>query len=276
MCAPDAPQPIDPADSSLKYIEGISDPALQQKIISAERTYRPQYAELNLRDAQNYLYGVRGEPGLLDLYAQAAAGAEQTRSQVSASQRESDIRDVEELGQRATKAFRASDPETQKVIENQMALNDLLFSRAQGVTPQQTRDAQQAAREAFSARGRVGDNAAVAAEIINREDFRRQNRDEYARNANQTYAMLRSSAADPFQAILGRPAGAMDYGTSYANAAQGYIGASTPQLFDPDAGINLALQEQANMANFNANVYGSQMGLLGGLIGGAGSIIGGM
>lgn len=275
MCAPDAPAPIDPADSSLRYIEGMSDPDLQEKILSAERTYRPQYAEVNLQDLDAYFSGIGGQPGILEQYRRATESAEESRAATASSQRESDVRDVETLGQRATEALRSSDPESARLIANQVRMNDDLFSRAQGVTAQQKRIAEQQARESFGARGRINDNVSVAAEILGREEQLQRNRAEYQDSAGRTFAMLQSTAADPFQAILGRPAGAMDFGAAYGAAGQGYLGASTPQLFDPDAGVNLALQEQANLANFNANVYGSQMGALGSLFGAAGSVIGG-
>jgi hypothetical protein len=41
--------------------------------------------------------------------------------------------------------------------------------------------------------------------------------------------------------------------------AQGMAGQQGPQLFDPNAGINLALGQNANLGSYNANIYGSQM-----------------
>ena len=88
--------------------------------------------------------------------------------------------------------------------------------------------------------------------------------------------MFQSTAADPFQAILGRPAGAMNYGQNLGAQSQG--GDSTPQLFNPDQGINLALQQQSNQANYDANIYGSQSAMSGNiwgaLLGGAGTVAG--
>jgi hypothetical protein len=45
--------------------------------------------------------------------------------------------------------------------------------------------------------------------------------------------------------------------------AQGMAGQQGPQLFDPNAGINLALGQNANLGSYNANIYGSQAGFAG-------------
>lgn len=82
--------------------------------------------------------------------------------------------------------------------------------------------------------------------------------------ALQLAQMQAGIASDPFQAILGRPSGALQYGAGQ----QGFAGNLTqnmqgPQLFDPNAGINLALQNNANLGNYNANIFGAQAGYAG-------------
>lgn len=109
--------------------------------------------------------------------------------------------------------------------------------------------------------------------------------------ADRGYAMglvgaRQSTASDPFQAILGRPSNAAQMGMAQQQFAQGMAGQQGPQLFDPNAGINLALGQNANLSNYNANIYGSQMALagaqtqangavMGGLLGGLGAVGGG-
>ncbi len=82
-------------------------------------------------------------------------------------------------------------------------------------------------------------------------------------------------ASDPFQAILGRQSGALQYG----QGQQGFAGQLTssmqgPQLFDPNAGINLALQNNANTAGYNSNIYGANAALAGAKAGANASILG--
>jgi hypothetical protein len=47
-------------------------------------------------------------------------------------------------------------------------------------------------------------------------------------------------------------------------------------LFDPNAGINLGLQQNANLANYASNIYGAQASYAGASNQGTGSMIGGI
>ena len=86
--------------------------------------------------------------------------------------------------------------------------------------------------------------------------------------ADRGYAMglvgaRQATASDPFQAILGRGSNAAQMGMAQQQFAQGMAGQQGPQLFDPNAGINLALGQNANMSNYNANIFGSQAAFAG-------------
>ena len=98
--------------------------------------------------------------------------------------------------------------------------------------------------------------------------------------ALQLAQMQAAIAADPFQAILGRQSGALQYGAGQ----QGFAGGLTqsmqgPQLFNPDTGINLALQNASNLGNYQAATYGARAGaqgaMMGGLFQGLGALGGG-
>jgi hypothetical protein len=84
-------------------------------------------------------------------------------------------------------------------------------------------------------------------------------------------------ASDPFQAILGRPSTAPGMGqasTQYAGSmASQPMG---PNLFDPNAGINLALQQNQNMANYQSSIFGSQAALAGAQAQAKGAMMGGL
>jgi hypothetical protein len=121
---------------------------------------------------------------------------------------------------------------------------------------------------------------------MNREAAMGQRRQEAVNAAQMAFNANRMTSADPFQAILGRPSNASQLGMAQTQFAQGMAGQQGPQLFDPNAGINLALGQNANLSNYNANIYGSQAGfagaqaqargaMIGGALGGLGSAIGG-
>tara|TARA_Y100001938_G_scaffold39028_1_gene54079 strand:- start:3207 stop:4085 length:879 start_codon:yes stop_codon:yes gene_type:complete len=286
--APQAPDPIDPGESAGKFLfgddfakgGGITDPEFQRRLLEAERTYGPQYVQNELARQERALFGADGQEGLLALYERAAPITERMRAETASAQRASDIADVERYGAQAVEAIRQADPERARLIEQQQALTDDLYARAQGVTPQQRRMAQQSAREAFGARGREMDNAGMFAEALGREEIMRQNRAEAMGAGQSLYGMLSASGADPMQAVLGRPAQSMPYNFQTAQAAMGAAQQSTPSTFNPDTGINLALQQRGQQMEYDANVYGAQQAArgsaLGGFFSGMGSIIGGL
>lgn len=84
-------------------------------------------------------------------------------------------------------------------------------------------------------------------------------------------------ASDPFQAILGRPSQSQAAGMQQVQFGAGMAGQPLgPNLFDPNAGINLGLQQNANLANYQANLYGAQASYAGATNQGRGAMIGGI
>lgn len=261
--APAAPTPIDPGKSALDYMNSMADPALQNKILQSEQMYRPQYAALNLADLNTYLMGGGGQRGVLDLNAAATQQANQMQMDALSQQRMRDIADVEQYGGRATEALRNADPYQKALLQgmNQYALQSA--GAAGRLSPEAQRNAEQQARLYGQARGRVGDTSTIAAEIMNREAAMGQRRQEAVNAAQMAFNANRMTSADPFQAILGRPSNAAQLGMAQTQFAQGMAGQQGPQLFDPNAGINLALGQNANLSNYNANIYGSQAAFAG-------------
>jgi hypothetical protein len=98
---------------------------------------------------------------------------------------------------------------------------------------------------------------------------------------NRAYAMnlvnaRQATSSDPFAAILGRTSGAPGMGSQAAQFTAGLAGQQLgPNLFDPNAGINLALQNQANQSNYQSNIYGAQAGFAGAKAQARGAMIGG-
>jgi len=524
---PPAPAPIDPGKSALDYMNAMADPALQERILQSEQTYRPQYAALNLADLNSYLRGTGGQPGALE--QSRIATESQNANQIAAlsAQRGADIADVEQYGTRASDAFLNANPQLRASLERADALagpqqnqfSNLLsaqlrqqqpreniyaqqvgaaqmggpqqvqaaqlggpqqinaalmnargvnaagigqsalgaglqqggmdqlyasqgeqglnqagleiLNRRAGASPLQVRNAIQQARIASQARGRSGDmssmygevgarlsadldlenrNLGLGSQLLNQgfgmgqqrlgmagniygQDLSRsqanasmqqqaalanqqaflssgqanqqaqmqaqlanqqaglnvgqsnqqalmqsqlanqqagltvgqanqqammqsqlanqqanlgasesnranaqQQYQNYIQNlgqgsqlfnqglaADRGYAMglvgaRQATASDPFQAILGRGSNAAQMGMAQQQFAQGMAGQQGPQLFDPNAGINLALQQNANLGNYNASTYGARAGaqgaIVGGLFQGVGSAIG--
>lgn len=102
--------------------------------------------------------------------------------------------------------------------------------------------------------------------------------------ADRAYALQLAGAYggasfDPMMAILGRQSTAPQMGQQQQTYASGLTGTlQGPQLFDPNAGVNIGLINQSNLGNYQAAVSGSQAAargqILGGLLGGISNAIG--
>jgi len=274
---PPAPRPIDPGQSALEFTRAMADPVLQGQILASEQMYRPQYTQLELADINTLLQGGGGNMGLLGLQDLASRQAAGIGQELTSAQRAADIADVEALGGRATAALRAADPMQQAIVNQLNALAAQRFAATGQLSPQEMRGAQQAARLGGLSRGRVGDVSTVASEVLNREQALAARRQEALQAAQMAFAANQATAADPFQAILGRPAQAPGMGMASTQFAAGLAGQPLgPNLFDPNAGINLALQQNANLANYQSSLYGAQAGYAGATNQGRGAMIGGI
>jgi hypothetical protein len=77
--------------------------------------------------------------------------------------------------------------------------------------------------------------------------------------------------------LLGRPSQAIQLGGQTLGQATGLAAQPIgPQLFDPNVGINLALQQRAQDVEFVGAQAQARGSVLGGLFGGIGTAIGGL
>lgn len=89
----------------------------------------------------------------------------------------------------------------------------------------------------------------------------------------QAFGMNRALAGDLGMTILGRPSSAIGLGQQTLGQAQaGAAQPVGPQLFDPNAGINLALGNQANQSSYSSAQAGAQGAMVGGGMAAAGAL----
>jgi len=131
------PDPIDPGKAMGEYLfgegfsnyQGVTDPALQQRLLEAEAMYRPKYTGLELADQEAALFGIDGQAGLLELQSRAAdiAGEEDTK------QKQREMAQLEQFGSQYTDAVRAADPEAFEAAQATRALADTFAEDRAGV-----------------------------------------------------------------------------------------------------------------------------------------------
>lgn len=259
--------------SQLKAEKGIDEFAKVGPRIDLERTYRPQYTQLDLDQARMALTGDKGDNGLLAIMGQY--GPEMARINHSAltAQRAGDIADVQNLAGSSRSAYDALNPEGAALLKRINALRQDELANPFAMTASQRREAEQNVRGAQAARGMGYGPTDAFTESLYLGDRQRGLYNERMQNAAQTIGLNQAFYGDPFQQILGRPSGTNAQGL-YQQAA----GIGPQQVFDPYSSyygnaynFNANAQNAANIAGANANA-----GILGAGIGALGTIGGGM
>ena len=251
-----------------KYVSGMS--ASLPQILSQEQQFRPQFQGLNLGDIQSFLSGVGGQQGIFGLSNQAAQQAGMGLGEARGA----------ELGQMTGQApltrglMQTLSPEQAGVVQGFDEEAQRAYAASQRITPQEQRGYQQTAREGASAAGRIGGNAAIAQEIMGREDMFARKRAEAAQAGQNAYNVAQGFYTQPGLGLLGSTPLSYQQGQQFINTGLGSIGAATPQLFDPSVGLNLGAANRSNQigaASANAQAKAANNA---GMMSAAGSVAG--
>lgn len=253
-----------------KYVSGMSG-ALPQ-ILSQEQQFRPQFQGLNLGDIQSFLSGAGGQQGIFGLSREAAQQAGMGLGEARGA----------ELGQMTQQAgltrglMQELSPEQAGVVQGFDEEAQRAYAASQRISPEEQRGYQQTAREAASAAGRLGGNAAIASEVMGREDVFARKRAEAAQAGQNAYNVAQGFYTQPGLSLLGSTPLSYQQGQQFINTGLGAIGSGTPQLFDTSVGLNLGAAQRANQlaaATANAQAKAAQragmMNMIGNVAGSA-------
>jgi hypothetical protein len=126
------------------------------------------------------------------------------------------------------------------------------------------------------------DNAGIAAEAMSREDYLRkiigENRDDAIKFGGYAAKLNQGSSVDPLSFLRG----GQNFAQQGFNERASMFGIPQEQVtrINPDAGVNIGMQEYANRANYLANTYAAKEqaagAAAGGLMSGLGSLFGGI
>lgn len=261
---------MDIAKDIRSYVSGMSESLPQ--IFQREQEFRPQFQGLNLGDIQSFLTGSGAQQGLFGLSQQAA---EQAGMGLGAA-RETELNRM--IGQAGlTRGLaQALSPEQERVVSGFSNEAQRAMAAAQRITPEEQRAYQQTAREAAGAAGRIGSNAAIASEVMGREDVFARKRAEAAQAGQNAYNAAQGFYTQPGLSLLSAAPLSYQQGQNFIQSGLGAIGAGTPQLFDPSVGLNLGAAQRSNqLAAASANAQASAartsaiLGAIGSAVGGA-------
>jgi hypothetical protein len=242
------------------------------QVLGFERQFRPEFQGLNLQDISSFLGGAGGQEGLFGLSRRAS---EEASRQLGAS-REQELGQMTGQTSLARGLMQGLSPEQTQSVQQAQEASQRAYAASQGVTPEQQRMYQQTAREARQASGRLGGNAAIASEIMGREQSMMARRQEAAQAGQRAFEMAQGFYTQPGLQLLGNQPLSYQTGQQMLGMGMGQIGRGTPGLISPDTGLNLGAAERANIlqaqiANAQAEASGSA-----GLMGGLGSAFGGL
>jgi hypothetical protein len=244
-------------------------------LYKADARYTPKYTDLELANQERSLFGTEGgQAGVLDMLTRAQPQIDEMTRRSTAYQREGDVRDVEELGGRATAAFRESAGTTGLLDKLRSAAEEGLSGDI--LNPRLRREFQQSVRAGQSARGKgygIGDIAEESAfTAMQAQQFQQEDR----RFAQSVVGTLQATSVDPFMAILGRPGQAMAAGAGAFGQASGInTGAGPSGMFGMDSYFEGVGDYNANAMNAgNIAGYNAQSALYGGMIQAGGSLLG--
>ena len=217
--------------------------------------------------------GIKGYKGLL---ADASRQSGMLEREMLGLQRKDDVSALQEFAPQVVEAYRAADPYSTGLADQQTAMANDLYQRAQGLNPEQQRLVDQQALGMAQQQGRITDQSAIAGQLLGRENYLSGLRGQAAGMGQQAFGMNRQIAGDLGSTILGRSSSAIGLGQQglgqSMNLAAGPMG---PQLFDPNMGINMAMQDQSNQMQASIAGAANKTAMRGAMIGAAGSVLGG-
>jgi hypothetical protein len=208
-------------------------------LLKAEGKYRPAFQGLNQKEISRFL---SGSGGLFDLSQTSGKGA----ASLLNKSRKTDLSNMTGLADETRGFLDALDPQGAAMVKsaNQQAQAAQLASK--GLTGGEARDAQQFAREAGSDRGRVFDGSTQAQEILNRDSILTGKRQEAANATQSAFNLSNQFYAQPGLQQLNQIPQSYQAGQGLLGIGLSSLGSSTPQLINPDMGVNVGAANRQN------------------------------
>jgi len=217
-------------------------------------------------------------PGLFDLLEDQSRRAGALQREQLGLQRAEDVAALERFAPQVVEAYRGADPYSTRLAELAQAQAERAYGRAAApITEEERREVEQSvlARSGIDPIAQADRSAVEMA--LGRRGLRQQ-QEQFAAGLGQgAFAQQRALAGDIGATILGRPSAAIGLGGQMlGQAQQGAAGAMGPQLFDPNAGVNLAMAQRQDEIGLLGAQAQADAARSAGISSGLGSIAGGI
>lgn len=217
-------------------------------------------------------------PGLFDLLEDQSRRAGDLQREQLGLQRAEDVAALERFAPQVVEAYRGADPYSTRLAELAQAQAERAFRRAEApITEEERREVEQSvlARSGIDPIAQADRSAVEMA--LGRRGLRQQQEMFASELGGGAFAQQRALAGDLGATILGRPSSAINLGGQVlGQAQQGAAGQMGPQLFDINAGINLAQAQRSDeigllsaQAQADASRSAGRSSAIGSILGGA-------
>ena len=215
---------------------------------AAKAQWDPQYVDLQNANVRRTLLGNGTAPGLLDTLETISPRLQASSDAATSAQRERDVADVARLGSKATEAIRSANPELTALRARLMSDATAGLDAGTGLSAEETRQTQQRARAAASARGfGLGPSDAISEVLARRSRGRPAGATPDVRPAG---GWIRGGQHDrPVHGDSGPTVSGGAAGQSLLGQGAGNIAAAGAQKFDPFS----AYGSDLNNTNYNAD-----------------------
>jgi len=167
----EAPDPVNPADAQGEYLfgqgfkgfQGVTDPILQQRLLGAEATFRPQYTALELADIGTFARGLeeRANPEYQRIQSKIKAlkaGDKSTKGAMSEKELRAKAKELYPVGK---KGFRESKKTRQKREQQQALQDDYVQRGLKGVSGQNAKEIAELEAQLAGTPKRLGKSAGL-------------------------------------------------------------------------------------------------------------------
>lgn len=247
---PDVAKP--PSYSALMQSALRGQAKVAPQMIALEQQYSPQFTALNLQGLQGALFGVPGSQGYLQTLQQLAPEYRQLEAQDTAALRAEELKQLGQFAPEYVQTYRQA-AGTQGILSGlqQQAQEDLAAGTS--LTPEETRQAQQASRAAYASRGMGLSNRAIGSELMNQYGLGQQRLQQRRQFAAQTANQLEASGMPQYyNTMMG--GGSLQSLMGISGAAQGLSGVG---FFNPESQMNADLASQSLQARNAASAAGA-------------------
>lgn len=234
----------------MQYIQGYKKGL--PSVVNLEKRYREQFQNLNLSEINSFLKGDG-----IDLFG-LSNKSQNAASKLLSKSRDKDLKSMTGDAAATRGLLGSLSPEQAAQVKAATDQAAQLRQSAQGLSGQEQRSAEQFAREQGLDSGRIGDNTTLANSLLNRESILSQKRAEANQATSQAYDMAGNFYTQNGLNLLTQTPQSYQAGQGLLGIGLGSIGSSTPQLVNPDMGVNVgAANRQNQLAASSANAQAS-------------------